>query len=194
MIIYPYYTGSRMEMQGPEAQSNLYKGHFLAEMARCCRKGPSGGSEGASARLQRTDAGGQPAPVPAPFLACRPAPSIMGPGFRRRLKGTFVEIRKGGGGRAERAQRQGRGCAPALPLVWRPFGPPNAAAPQCPRPQRPSSGASAIFRRTRCRALSTLLREQERASAICWYRRPERKSSTTCFSKGESRSCRRDCI
>ena len=40
-----------------------------------------------------------------------------------------MEIHNRGGGCAKRTQRQGRGCAPALPLVWQPQGPPNAAAP-----------------------------------------------------------------
>ena len=54
----------------------------------------------------------------------------MGPGFLRQLKGTFVEIRKEGGGCAKRTQCKGRGFAPALALVWQAFGPPNAAAPR----------------------------------------------------------------
>ena len=47
----------------------------------------------------------------------------------RKGKGRPAKARREGGGCAKRTQRQGRGFTPALPLVWRPLGPPNAAAP-----------------------------------------------------------------
>ena len=63
----------------------------------------------------------------------------MGPGFLRRLKGTFVEIRKGGRRVRKAHTKQGQGLCP-LPLLW--FGGPSAR-------QTPPPAAFKLARRQR---------------------------------------------